>query len=445
MGYTSLYGRRPQEPASKSSHIHIINDENVKAFLSNCNLPKTEDQINLALQYLFDHTPPSKNNISIIIAVDGGYSDVPVNKSFPSSTISFFQYGALMLKLKDLEEIAETPFISPQAIAKLKELQRLKLVLPTKNISTKTSSSLTDSVRATIYDFFKHEEGKGESMNHSLQWFLFQKYGSERTEYNLANCPVCRNINIKIKQSEIKDDFTFRCAGCHGKLYLTDVFRFHEVVDDEIGAGGILGYLTNLVEQFVIIHTIRLILKYKPDLLKRILFIKDGPLAFFGQTANMHDPMRQLIKYLFENHDINLVGLEKSGAFVEHADEIKGKLKPGQILLLSNKHIYTYILPGDPNNPDPYAGTSYYSGKLIFKSKDEKIYVVTIPTLDKKVVMDPKPSDFHNLHQILENIEKLRCDMYDNSLLPISVVNKLVSLSNHPSAVLLEKFARASL
>ncbi|MGE5458181.1 MAG: hypothetical protein ACM3RX_07490 [Methanococcaceae archaeon] len=36
-------------------------------------------------------------------------------------------------------------------------------------------------------------------------------------------------------------------------------------------------------------------------------------------------------------------------------------------------------------------------------------------------------------------------DMYDNSLLPIAVVNKLVSLSNHPSAVLLEKFAKASI
>jgi len=53
-------------------------------------------------------------------------------------------------------------------------------------------------------------------------------------------------------------------------------------------------------------------------------------------------------------------------------------------------------------------------------------------------VMDLKPGDFHILHLILVNIDKLRCDMYDNSLLPIAIVNKLVSLSNHPSAVPLE-------
>jgi hypothetical protein len=67
--------------------------------------------------------------------------------------------------------------------------------------------------------------------------------------------------------------------------------------------------------------------------------------------------MRELVKYLFSKYDLNLIGLEKSGGFVEHADEIKGRLNPGQILLLSNKHIYTYILPGDPETTSPYANT----------------------------------------------------------------------------------------
>jgi hypothetical protein len=444
MGYVSRYGKRPQEPASKSAHTFVINDENVKTFLSNCKLPKTEDQILIDPKFLYNIKDPEQNEIKVIIAVDGGYTDVPVNKSFPSSTISFFQFGALLLQIKDLDEMAETPFISPESIAKLKELQRLKLVLPTKHISLNNTSTLIESVRFTIYDFFRHIE-QGESMIETLLWFLFQKYGSNRPDYNLANCPICTNSNIKIKQADINPDFTFKCPKCQSKLYLTDVFRFHEVVDEEIGAGGILGYLTNLVEHFILIHTIRIILKLKPDLIRKALFIKDGPLGFFGQTANMYDPMRELIKYLISNHDINMAGLEKSGAFVEHADEIKNKLDPGQAILLSNKHIYTYIMPGDPTTNDPYGRSSYYSSKLIYKSRDERIYVITIPTKDSRVVLNPKPEDFHNLDQILTNIEKLHCDMYDNSLLPIAVVNKLVSLSNHPSAVLLEKFARASL
>ena len=444
MGYVSRYGRRPQELASKSAHTFVINDENVIAFLANCKLPTTEDQILIDPKYLYTVKDPDKDEIKAIIAVDGGYTEVPVNKSFPSSTISFFQFGALLLRIKDLDEMSETPFISPAAIAKLKELQRLKLVLPTKHISINNRSSLIDSVRFTIYDFFRHVE-QGESMVETLHWFLFQKYGVNRPDYNLSNCPICTNSNIKIKQEDINSDFTLKCPKCESKLYLTDVFRFHEVVDEEIGAAGILGYLTNLVEHFILIHTIRIILKLKPGLIRRTLFIKDGPLGFFGQTANMHDPMREMIKYLISNHNLSLAGLEKSGVFVEHADEIKNKLEPGQALLLSNKYIYTYIMPGDPTTNDPYGRSSYYSSKLIYKSVDGKIYVISIPTLDSRVVLNPRPEDFHNLDQILTNVEKLHCDMYDNSLLPIAVVNKLVSLSNHPSAILLEKFARASI
>jgi hypothetical protein len=134
--------------------------------------------------------------------------------------------------------------------------------------------------------------------------------------------------------------------------------------------------------------------------------------------------------------------LEKSGSFVEHADEIKSKLKSGQFLLLDNKHIYTYIIPGDPDATDPYARTSYYGAKLIYKSRNDEMYVITLPTEKAEVILKPKKEDYKNIDIILNNIDKLKCDMYENSLLPVALANKLVSLSNHPSSVLLEKFAR---
>jgi len=45
---------------------------------------------------------------------------------------------------------------------------------------------------------------------------------------------------------------------------------------------------------------------------------------------------------------------------------------------------------------------------------------------------------------VLLNIAKLRCDMYDDSLVPVALVNKLVSLANHPSSRILQKFAKQS-
>ena len=136
MGYTSKNGRRPNEYASKSSHSYLINDPFVDEFLQKIiNLNDIED-----------------NPINYIIAIDGGYSEVSVRKEFPSSTISFFQFGALIFSVVDLNNISKKPFIFPEDIAKLKNIQRIKLVLPTKNITPRKEVSLIDLVRKAIFE-----------------------------------------------------------------------------------------------------------------------------------------------------------------------------------------------------------------------------------------------------------------------------------------------------
>jgi hypothetical protein len=169
------------------------------------------------------------------------------------------------------------------------------------------------------------------------------------------------------------------------------------------------------------------------------MFIKDGPLAFFGQTANMYAKMRALIRFLLTRQNVFMAGLEKSGAFVEHAAELADVMKDGTALILDNEYIYKYIIPGkaDPNNP--YGRTTYYGAKAIFRSRHSGVYVITIPTTEPLV--RPTKKDLHNLDVILTNIDKLRCDMYDDALIPIALANKLVSLSNHPSSKILQRFA----
>jgi hypothetical protein len=438
MGYVSRHGRRPNEYASRSAHSHVIKDPLVQAFLTKCNLPKRAGDIGLpekqcvACQFLPD------NPIRHIIAIDGGYNEVAVQTEFPSSTVCFFQIGALIFSIEDLEGIEEQPFIDPDDMARLKQIQRLKFTLPVRNVTMREERTLTESVRRALYGFFRQRMDNGELID-SLKWFVFKEYSTPESQWTLASCPACEQTEVPLYRSKMTKDYTFSCEHCGHEILLTDVFRLHEAIDDELGAGGILGYVTTTIEQIIIVHLIRLILDVKPALLKQILFIKDGPLAFFGQTANMHKPMRSLVRFLFEHHDLYLAGLEKSGPFVEHADEISEKIGNGTVFILDNDYIYKYVLPGkaDPNNP--YGRTTYYGNKLIFKTSMGSMYVTSLPTQD--IISSPTEKDFHNLHQILMNIEKLKCDMYDNSLFPIALANKLVSLANHPSSVILQRFA----
>lgn len=442
MGYKSKSGRRPDEYASKSAHSHVIKDPGVQAFLSQCNLPRRAEDVSFEPESLIPYIPVADNPIHYFIAVDGGYSEVAVQTEFPSATICFFQFGALVFSLDDLRGVANQRFIDPDDMAKLKRINRLEFTLPVRNVTLKTQSTLTNSIRRTVYDFFQRKI-EDLSLMDTLLWFIFQEYSPNYTSWILATCPTCHETRIPLQRSTMARDYTFACTHCGGLIYLTDVFRLHETVDDELGAGDILGYVTTTIEQIMVIHLIRAILRTKPALLKQILFIKDGPLAFFGQTANMHKPMRALVKFLFDHHALYLAGLEKSGPFVEHADEIAAKLIPGSILILDNDYIYRYVLPRKADSTSPYGESTYYGNKVIFKTQAGSMYVVSVPTTS--LMPYPKENDLYNLHPILTNVEMLKSDMYDNALFPVALVNKLVSLSDHPSSKILQKFAMESI
>src|SRR5205814_10130869 len=145
--------------------------------------------------------------------------------------------------------------------------------------------------------------------------------------------------------------------------------------------------------------------------------------------------------FLIDNYDIHLAGLEKSGAFVEHAQEIGSKMQRGKALILSNDYIYRYILPGQAEPSTPYGRTTNYGHKVIFKTFGGQMHVVSIPARDIKA--NPEEADLVNFQSILANVEALHCDMYDSALIPVALVNKLVSLADHPSARILQKFYTA--
>jgi len=449
MGTTSR-SHKPNEWAAKVNHSHLIKDSFIEQFLGNCEFPSDAPEIkesDIALIHTLDKN--IDNPIKYILAVDGGYTAVEAKKGFPSSQIAFFQFGALLFSIEDLESLSEKPFIFPEDMKKLNDLKRFKLVLPLQTISYKNQSSLTNSVRKAIYDFFIAPI-EDSSLMETLSWFLFKEYEEEPLDtYNLSHHPSLGlgSEKVELNRSLMKEDYTF--DNSNGQIFLTDVFRLDEVVDEDLGAAGMLGYVTRLIEQLIIVHFIRCLYKLKTDFLHEFLFIADGPLSFSGQTANMHRPMRDLCNFFkkkLKNGNLFLVGIEKSGAFVDHAQAIclpKNKvevLKQGQYLLLSNQYIFKYVKPGD-SNKTTYGETDHYGGKVIFHSYDGQVIVLTVPVPDKNVVKNPTKESYYNLEVIMLNIQKLRCDMYDDAIVPIALANKLVSLANHPSKILLEKFA----
>lgn len=439
MSYGSRLSKKPFEKASKTGHTNIINDDFVKAFIKSCYIPPFGENVDKKDLNFTQIIPLTNNPIKNIITIDGGYTDVVVKAEYPSSTLAFFQFGALFFKLKDLISLKSKPFIDPDDFSKLQNIQRIKLAVPTKGITIKGERDLVSSVRKAIYDFFMTSP-ETEGLIAALKWLIFEEFNlASKSVWHLSTCPYCGN-GINVSKDMVNSNYSFPCPSCGGNVYLTDTFRLHEAIDNELGAGGVLGYLSTTIEQLLIVFLIKSMLETKPSLLNETLIIKDGPLAFFGQTANIHKPMRSLIRFLNNNHAIFLAGLEKSGAFVEHADAISGMIKNREALIMTNKYIYEYIIPGQANETAPYGRSTYYGNKLIFKSEYNNIYVATLPSME--ALSSPTKADFINIDVVLNNISALKCDLYYNSLVPIVMANKLVSLADHPSADLLKQFAQ---
>jgi len=439
MPYWQVKGRRPFERASKIAHAEIINNPLVQQFVQGCTLPSAPPAEALK-QKLLD-LPEASGRISAVIAIDGGMTETYVREEFPTASIAFIAVGPLLLRLEDLADLDHQPFIGPEDMQRLKTIERYVLVLPTKSVRAKGGSTFSHGVRWTVQEFLLQR-----NLMPALQWLLFRGWRpeEEREVWEVPKCPNpdCWEEKISFRSG---DPVEQPCPRCHQPVYLSDGLRLYERVDEELGAGAILGYLLTAIEQIVLTHLIRSIWNLKPALFREVLFIKDGPLAFFGVTAPLYRPMRDLMKFLGAAEGgplINLVGVEKTGPFVEHAALIDKDFGPGQLLVLNNDYIYRHIEPGDASDK-VFGKNTYYGAKVIMKGWNEDTYVATIPTGDYK----PNPAfvDLYNGADVLRVLARLRCSMYDNALVPVVLANRLVSLADVPSAEILKKFAKQHL
>lgn len=431
------------ERASKISHAQLIQNPSVKSFLERCVLPSPAEahEVEAACQQV----AIDDSSVRAVIAVDGSYRTAPVREEYPSASITFFSFGALLFNLEKLSEIDAIPFIDPDMWSAFKKIQRYSLVLPTENVSL-DGRSLIDSVRVALHEFLVSEHNGDAPLADSLRWLLLRQWAEAETSWKIPSCPNagCDQSSIVLTGNTPDES---ACPKCNGPIYFADALRLHERIEVDDSGGGIGAYVTNLLEHLAIAHVIRITLSIQPALLSSILFIKDGPLAFFGNTAPLRLPMRELAAYLMsrdpDGSQLLCVGVEKSGAFCEHADQIAEKMPPGSILIMSNDYVYRHVVPGDPASPDAYGENTYWGNKLIFRAPDKNMYVVTVPT--GGYPRAPQPEEFSRLPEVLGVLARLRCSMYDNALIPVALANKLVSLSEYPSTRILQAFAADAL
>lgn len=109
--------------------------------------------------------------------------------------------------------------------------------------------TLAATIRRTIYEFFVQERSEGEQLITSLRWFLFRRCRrpiDDSLEETLERCPYdCGHGRIAFRFDDAPEK---PCPMCSRLVYLTDTFRLHECIDEDIGSAGITAYLMTMLE-----------------------------------------------------------------------------------------------------------------------------------------------------------------------------------------------------
>lgn len=438
MSYNSG-NRKPFEFASKINHSYIINSEETKRFLKNCDFVDFDfHKHSLPIDNIIKKNNDSK--IKKICAIDGSYLEVPLSKRFPSRTIGYFHMGFLIFDYLDYSCLKHDTIIDPQKLKQLEESCTFSFELPIQNIILSNQTNLLNSVRYVLHSIFsssKYTPFQKNCLYDITEWILREEWQNKLTdEIVLEKCPICgEKICLKFE----KKNYEKICGKCGNTVYLIDIFRFNEIINEVSGASGIMSYLCSIIEQFIMFDIIKDLLEESNSKIEEFIFIKDGPLAFFAQTFRLNLKVRKFISYCYKKEiSLNIIGLEKSGSFVEHVALVKDKMEKEVFYIFNEDYIRKYISPKETNTI--YGFNTYYGKKVAYKNISNDVVIACIPVNEYK--SDNDRNDLLNPDVVLTVIGNMRCNMYDNAVVPISIVNKLVSLSYVPGKKVLEKFSK---
>jgi hypothetical protein len=173
-----------------------------------------------------------------------------------------------------------------------------------------------------------------------------------------------------------------------------------------------------------------------PEVLRHTIFITDGPLALFGPLAPLKRRFQEHLSDLSSwcaQRDLVaplIVGIEKSGAFVEHAELIKDLIPTGHVMRLTNDYINR--ISGRPAT-NRYGVDEFYGRRFIYRTQAGDPLVITVlpasglPPYDGGVEVEGWDA-YPTLRLICEVLDSLRTRMYQHAVVPIALAHSAAAL-----------------
>jgi hypothetical protein len=429
----------------------IVETEHVKQLLSRCKVCNQEDASLPLLQPVIvsdclDVLP------RLVLAIDGSNAEVPVVNGYPGAKVGYCTVASVLIDLALVNELDFDRPIDPKKFRETEKASTIDAALPGSNVVTRRQTSARVSFREELYDLFQNtvidEDDRIPLIETYESLLLWKPHDLQKCPYSETN--GCQEL-LYIPRGSIE------CLGCKQPVFSTDALRIHERFNDLGTNGETFAYVRQVWERILLVHLLRCF--EKRNMLKemdKVAFFIDGPLAVFGPPAWLSEAISKELKrinavvFKETGKDLIIVGIEKSGEFVPHFDEIDNTETEGQTLfppcsfvLLTDKYIKKRIHPSTSERR--YGKDTYFGRKIFYKTKNGSRIVASIPFLNDK--QDTIDSDDISLYPrfsaVCALLDRLVSSRYPNAISPIISAHAEASIPLNLGAKVLKQLAQA--
>jgi hypothetical protein len=398
--------------------------------------------------------PPEPNSPlpSLIVAIDGSNAEVDVRNGYPGAKVGYCSVASVVLNLAEIERLDAARPINPTDFRKTEEPSSDASALPGCNVITRDHLSAKDSFRESVFELFHDAIVDAEDNTRLLETFqallAYKPAGTIACPYAHLGCD--RQVSITTNLSSCP-------CNLRKPLFPTDALRIHERFNDEAGTNGeAFGYVLAVWERLLLIHLFRCFEQRRwLDHLNTIAFFVDGPLAIFGPPAWLSAAISSELKRLNAvvrdktGNDAIIVGIEKSGNFVAHFEEIDKRedgsscFDPESYFLPTDTYIKQRVIFSD--SAKRYGADTYFGRKFFYKTKSGARIVANIPFLTQAqdTLATDDPSLYPQFGTVCTLLDKLVTSRFPNALAPIVSAHAQASIPLHLGQKVLKQLAQA--
>lgn len=390
----------------------------------------------------------------VVLAIDGSHVEVPVQNGFPGAEASYVTVASVLVNLAKVRELDTARPVNPKEFRKTEKADSIDCALPGCNVVGDGAGSAEESLRQKVYEVFNGVRmiDGCETLAETYEVLLALKPVASAE----PDCPYndCSLAGKKYRRGN--GAYTCSCPK-RKSLFSTDALRFHEGMNSAGTNGAMFAEIMQVLERVWIIHLLRTMeAKGWLGILRNTAIVLDGPLAVFGHPAWLSQAIYQELRRLnrvakpkLGGQDILIIGVEKSGMFVEHLNQLDTHengtpgLYPMQTAaLLDDDYIKKNIIFS--NSDKQYGDQSYFGRKFFYKTRSGAKIVATLPFLDEthRDLDQAEPDQYPRLADAMSLLDQVVSSRYPNALTPLVSAHAEAAIPLNLGKRVLEQLAR---